>query len=107
MTILIDDLQEIFRAAKDSTDGPQRDDWQLGYAAACRELRDRVIARVATERVESDNLLIDARPFVASWAEMTIARTNHDKTLKSKARSLLSKIDIARAKLELSSTPSL
>lgn len=28
------------RAAKDKTDGPQRADWQLGYAAACREIED-------------------------------------------------------------------
>ena len=28
------------RAQKDKTDGPQRDDWQLGFAAACREIED-------------------------------------------------------------------
>jgi hypothetical protein len=28
------------QALKASTDGPNRADWQLGYAAACREIDD-------------------------------------------------------------------
>ena len=35
---VIDDARETIQKMKDSTDGLQRDDWQLGYAAACREI---------------------------------------------------------------------
>lgn len=36
-------ISKIIEAQRSSTDGPQRDDWQRGYAAACRELRDMII----------------------------------------------------------------
>lgn len=32
------EAREKVQALKASTDGPNREDWQLGYAAACREI---------------------------------------------------------------------
>lgn len=40
---VIDDATAIIGEMKASTDGPKRDDWQLGYAAACREIAERLV----------------------------------------------------------------
>lgn len=37
---IIDQAMKVIADMKTRTDGPQRDDWQLGYAAACREISD-------------------------------------------------------------------
>ncbi len=38
----LDEAIAMIGEMKVSTDGPRRDDWQLGYAAACREIAARV-----------------------------------------------------------------
>lgn len=38
--LALQDARKKVQAMKASTDGPQRADWQLGYAAACREIDD-------------------------------------------------------------------
>lgn len=39
---LADELTKDIATMKALTDGPQREDWQLGYAAACREISDLI-----------------------------------------------------------------
>lgn len=70
------EAMKMVQAMKDRTDGPKRDDWQLGYAAACREinalLREMLLHSPEAKRLPTIAEVTDAqvetalKAFVAS-----------------------------------------